>query len=104
MGEPVEPIIHTEVPTPVDMSAALAQAAQEHREPPQEPMSRPEPALTARQDQFITRMLWQADVDPGVFRVNHDPAKFLRGDGTLDETKLAAAIVVTAHQINEGRK
>lgn len=104
MGEPVEPIIHPEVPTPTTMSAALEQAVSEYQEPPQKPVSRPEPALTARQDQLITRMLWQADVDPEIFRVNHDPRNFLRGDGSLDETKLAVAIVATAHMINEGRK
>ena len=98
------PEVFPEVPTPATMSAALAQAAQEYREPPQEPMSRPEPALTVAQDRFIAQALYRADVDPKIFRVTHDPRKFLRGDGSLDETKLAAAIVGTAHQIDEGRK
>ena len=98
------PEVFPEVPTPANMSAALYRAVQEYREPPQEPVSRPEPALTLVQDRFIAQALYRADMDPEIFRVSHDPRKFLRGDGTLDETKLAAAIVATANMIdNEGR-
>lgn len=105
-AEPMEPepVVHPEVPALADMGAALEQAVQEYQPPPQEPVSQTRPALTADQDAFIARALWAADVDPEIFRVSHDPRKFLRGDGSLDETKLAAAIVATAHTINEGRK
>lgn len=86
------------------MAGALDQAVREYRQEPQEPVSRPKPALTVAQDRFIAQALYRADMDPEIFRVSHDPRKFLRGDGSLDETKLAAAIVATAHTINEGRK
>lgn len=103
-GEP-EPIVYPEVPTPANMSAALEQAVQEYQGPPPEPISRPKPALTVEQDKFIAKALYRADVDPGIFRMDHDPRKFLRRDGSLDEEKLAAAIVATANRNDiEGRK
>lgn len=87
------------------MAGALDQAVREYRQEPQELISRPEPALTVEQDRFIAQALYRADVDPYTFRVNHDPRKFLRRDGTLDEEKLAAAIVATANRNDiEGRK
>lgn len=101
-GEP-EPIVYPEVPSEGAMAVALDQAVREYRQEPQEPVSRPKPALSAEQDRFIAQALYRADVDPGAFRVTHDPREFLRGDGSLDETRLAAAIVATAHTINEGR-
>ena len=101
-AEPMEPepVVRPEVPALADMGAALEQAVQEYPPPPQEPISRPQPALTVEQDKFIARVLYKADVDPYLFRLNHDPRKFLRRDGTLDEEKLAAAIVATANQTN----
>lgn len=101
-AEPMEPepVVRPEVPSPADMGAALEQAVQEYQPPPQEPILRPKPTLTVEQDRFIAQALYRADVDPYTFRVNHDPRKFLRRDGTLDEEKLAAAIVATANQTN----
>lgn len=106
-AEPMEPepIVYPEVPSEGVMAGALEHAARNYQQPLQEPVSRPKPALTVAQDRFIAQALYRADMDPEIFRVSHDPRKFLRRDGSLDEEKLAAAIVATANRNDiEGRK
>ncbi len=106
-AEPMEPepIVYPEVPSEGVMAGALEHAARNYQQPLQEPVSRSKPALTVEQDKFIARTLYKTDVDPGIFRMDHDPRKFLRRDGSLDEEKIAAAIVATANRNDiEGRK
>lgn len=79
------------------MTAALTEAlaAPEPARPSPSPRK---PQLSPDQDKFLTALLHRTDVRAADFARHHRGTDFLTEDGTLDEQRLAAAVVTVARR------
>lgn len=80
-------------PSREDLDAALAVALRPP-EPREQPRARPR--LTAHQRRWLTRVLYERDVDPAAFAVHlGDESRLLDHDGNIDTGILAQTIAAT---------
>lgn len=84
-------------PDAAAMTAALTEALAAPE--PGRPCTAPAgPQLSPDQDKFLTALLYRTDVRATDFARHHRGTDFLNDDGTLDEQRLAAAVVTIARR------